>query len=266
MKYMKTYEELNPETYLSAADKLSKLGHVKRPENLKNWANDAKRKNLINSLKSIGQFDIEIGDGSYDSMNYNDTKEVGKFYIYLYLDKDDLETQIQDWKEDGERCWLPLDLGLLPVDQESENILKRFSGVYYNTKIGVYFVNRIWINITQPYRTITDSQLYEFGVKKPIDVEDLKGQIFPSGDISISDDTHEVTTTFINRANALKFKRALVNIFEGDVDYLSTTENPGGLEEEITDIFYDKYLFTTEEILRFINSIKKVRINNFYKD
>lgn len=266
MRHIKTYEELKPETYLSAADKLSKLGHVKRPENLKKWANDTNRRNLISSLKSIGQFDIEIGEGSYDSAIYNDTKKVGKFYIYLYLDKDDLEIQIEDWKEHYQRCWLPLDLALLPVDEESENILKGFHNVHYNTKIGVYFVNRIWINITQPYRTMTDSQLYELGVKKPIDVEDLKGQIFPSGDINISDDTHDVTTTFLNRANALKFKRALINIFEGDVDYLSTTENPGGLKEEITDIFYDEYGFTTEEILRFINSIRKMKVNNFYKD
>lgn len=266
MKYIKTYEELKPETYLSAADKLSKLGHVKRPENLKNWANDTKRRNLISSIKNIGQFDIEIGEDLYDSVNYNSTRKVGKFYIYLYLDKDDLENQIEDWKEHYERCWLPLDLGLLPVDEESEKNLKKFPAVYYNTKIGVYFVNRILINITLPYKNLTDSQLYEFGVKKPIDVEDLKGQIFPSGDISISNDTHDVTTTFVNRANALKFKRSLINIFEGNVDYLSSNENPGGLKEEITDIFYDEYGFTTEEILRFINSIKKMKVNNFYKD
>jgi hypothetical protein len=266
MRHIKTYEELKPETYLSAADKLSKLGHVKRPENLKKWADDAKRRNLISIIKSIGQFDIEIGEGSYDSVIYNNTKKVGKFYIYLYLDKDGLESQIEDWKENHGRCWLPLDLGFLPVDEESENTLKRFSSVHYNTKMGIYFVNRIWINITLPYKNITDPQLYQFGVKKPIDVEDLKGQIFPSGDINISDDTHEVTTTFVNRANALKFKRALINIFEGYVDYMATSENPGGLKEEITDIFYDEYGFTTEEILRFINSIKKMKVNNFYKD
>ena len=46
MKHIKTYEELKPETYLSAADKLSKLGHDKRPEVLKSWGQDIKTKNL----------------------------------------------------------------------------------------------------------------------------------------------------------------------------------------------------------------------------
>ncbi len=267
MKHIKTYEELKPETYLSAADKLSKMGHVKRPEVLKSWSVDIKRKNLIKSINSIGQFEIEIGVGNYDSKSYNDTKEVGQFYIYLSLDKEDLHTQISDWKEyDAGSCWLPLDLALVPVDQESEQVVKNFRTVYFNEKIGVYFINRIWLNLTMPYSLVTDSQLSELGIKKPINVEDLKGQIFPSGELDISNDSHEVYLTFKDRKNAIKFKKALIDIFDGNVDYRHTTDNPGGLKDEIMDELYDEYGLTTGELIRFINSIKKIRVNDLYKD
>jgi hypothetical protein len=266
MKHIKTYEELKPETYLSAADKLSKMGHVKRPEVLKSWGEDIKIKNLIKSINSIGQFEIEIGVGNYDSISYNDTKKTGQFYIYLSLDKEDLHTQISDWKEyDAGSCWLPLDLALVPVDQESEEVVESFNTIHFNEKIGVYFVSRIWLNLTIPYSTVTDSQLYEFGVKKPINVEDLKDQIFPSGKLDLSD-SHEVGLIFKDRKNAIKFRKALIDIFEGNVDYRSTSENPGGLKDEIMDELYDEYELTTEELIRFINSIKKIRVNNLYKD
>jgi hypothetical protein len=262
MRYLKTYEELKPETYLSAADKLSKLGHVKRPEVLKSWG----QKNLIKSIDSIGQFEIEIGIGNYDSISYNDTKKTGQFYIYLSLDKEDLHTQISNWKEyDAGSCWLPLDLALVPVNQESEQVVKSFNTIYFNEKIGVYFASRIWLNLTTPYSTVTDSQLYEFGIKKPINVEDLKDQIFPSGKLSISD-SHEVELIFKDRKNAIKFRKALIDIFDSNVDYRTTSENPGGLKDEIMDELYDEYELTTSELIRFINSIKKIRVNDFYKD
>jgi hypothetical protein len=38
MKHIKYIKELNTETYLSAANKLKKLGHGKRHDGLKNWA------------------------------------------------------------------------------------------------------------------------------------------------------------------------------------------------------------------------------------
>jgi len=38
MRYLRKYnEELKSDTYKSAADKLNKMGHVKRPEELMKW-------------------------------------------------------------------------------------------------------------------------------------------------------------------------------------------------------------------------------------
>lgn len=267
MKHIKTYEELKPETYLSAADKLSKMGHVKRPEVLKSWGEDIKRKNLIKSINSIGQFEIEIGVGNYDSISYNDTKKTGRFYIYLYLDKEDLNTQISDWKEyDTGSCWLPLDLALVPVDQESEQVVKSFDTIHFNKEIGVYFASRIWLNLTIPYSTLTDSQLYEFGVKKPINVEDLKGQIFPSGKLDLSD-SHEVGLIFKDRKNAIKFRKALIDIFRGNVEYDSTPDRPGGLKEDVMEfLISDNDYIGFEEFENWINSLSRINVNRLYKD
>jgi hypothetical protein len=143
--------------------------------------------------------------------------------------------------------------------------LYNFNTIHFNEKIGVYFASRIWLNLTIPYSTVTDSQLSELGIKKPINVEDLKNQIFPSGKLDLSD-SHEVYLTFKDRKNAIKFRKALIDIFEGNVDYRSTSENPGGLKDEIMDELYDEYELTTEELIRFINSIKKIRVNDLYKD
>lgn len=265
MKWIKTYEELKPETYDSAADKLSKLGHKKRPSELKSWSDNIKKRNLIESIKTIGDFEIEVGTGSWGSKSYNDTKKVGQFYIYLNFDKDDLYNQMRDWKEHGTDCWLPLDIALYPINEESKKILDSFSEIYYNDKIGVYFVSRFWFNISQSYSVVSDKQLYDFGIKKPINIEDLKNDIFPTGLIDI-DDTHDVSILFINRKNAIKFKKSLIDIFNGNVDYRSSNENPGGLRDEVLDELSDEYGLDIGQLLRFTDSLKKIRINSLYKD
>ena len=48
MRYLKKYnEELKSDTYKSAADKLARMGHVKRPEELMKWHDIAKEKEEI---------------------------------------------------------------------------------------------------------------------------------------------------------------------------------------------------------------------------
>lgn len=46
MKNLKTFEELNPETYYNAAKKLDRKGHTKRANDLVNWGNIMKTKQL----------------------------------------------------------------------------------------------------------------------------------------------------------------------------------------------------------------------------
>ena len=60
-KDLSTNEELKPQTYISAADKLKNLGHIKRPEQLRAWAEvvrqrerDAKHKMALEEAKKLG--------------------------------------------------------------------------------------------------------------------------------------------------------------------------------------------------------------------
>lgn len=58
MKYLKTINELKKETYMSAADKLNKLGgkHIERSKNLIEWVNE-KEKDRIYKMNQIFDYD-----------------------------------------------------------------------------------------------------------------------------------------------------------------------------------------------------------------
>lgn len=265
MRYLKKFnEELKPSTYRRATDSLQKMGHKKRASTIDwsdkvekmesiNFRKDINREDLIKSISSIGEFEIEIDVGNYDSISYNDTKKIGQFYIHLSLIKNVLHTQIEGWKKYNiGLCWLPLDLGIIPANPESEEILKSSKNTGDNWE-------RIFLNLTIPYSVLTDDQLYEFGIKKPINIDDLKNQMFPSGKLDFA----KSSPPFVDRKNAIKFKKALIDIFDGNVDYGSTPNNPGGLKEEVMDELYN---LTMDDILRFIDSIKKINVNDLYKN
>lgn len=52
MKYIKLFEELDPKTYKSAAEKLKKLGHLKRSDGLTNYLNSFETKYNLNLFYS----------------------------------------------------------------------------------------------------------------------------------------------------------------------------------------------------------------------
>ena len=52
MKYLKRFnEELRPRTYLSAAKKLTTIGHTDRANTLKDWANETEKREEITKWK-----------------------------------------------------------------------------------------------------------------------------------------------------------------------------------------------------------------------
>lgn len=251
MKHLKKFEELSPDVYLSAADKLIDMGHKKRPDDLKNWG-------LISSVKSIGQYEIVI--------KISGKTIVGDFYIFLEIDKDELKNQMDNWKfsEYGESICIPFEFGLIPVSDELKNSIEGDESHYK----GVYYVSRLWINLSESYRYISDSELYKFGIKKPKNVEDLKGRAFPSGRVEFESNNFSNITrhNFTSRSDAVKFRKALIDIFEGNIDYRLTTKNPGGLKEDLMDTLYDEYGLSTDDILRFIDSLKEIKVNQLYND
>lgn len=47
MKYLKLFEELSPETYIRAGQKLKSKGHYKRGNNLINYATNLRNKDVV---------------------------------------------------------------------------------------------------------------------------------------------------------------------------------------------------------------------------
>lgn len=262
MKHIKAFEELKPMTYLSAADKLTNIGHKKRPVALRDWAMTLLHKNTLNSIKTIGSFTFRIE-------NFFKKQFTGNFYVYLSIDSDMFYDQL-DGLKDGERVGIPFDVAFIPVDDESKKTIESLSGsenggdIGYNSRLGVYYVSRFYINLTDGVYA-SDSLLSEYGIKKPIiNKEDLKGQVIPNSYVDF-EDTHEVYILLDSRKDAVRFKKALYDIFNGDVEYRSTPENPGGLKDELFDIF-DENNLDLGDIYRFISSLKKINVNKLYKD
>lgn len=260
MKKLKTFEELSPGTYTSAAEKLRKLGHVKRPNDIISWKEESAKRALIKEVSVIGQYDIDI----YFDYNNNNMKS-GKFYLNLFMNKDMLYDQMNYWKRHDytEITYLPIEIELVPVDEESKSIIENNS----YSKDGSHNLDFfLWVNISQNYLEVSDSYLYEYGIKKPKDVSELKGDIYPSGIVNLESHS-DLTMEFSNRKSALKFKKSLADIFDGKIDYNAVIDGELiNLKEGVTDELFDEYELGIPSLLRFIKSTKKIRVNSLYSD
>jgi hypothetical protein len=245
-KYLSTNEELKPQTYISAADKLTKLGHIKRPEQLKAWAEtikqreiDAKHKMALEQAKKLGRSEIRFAN----------------CYIQLYFNSDYyLSEMLPEWL-DGERntLWSQIMFGVHPVSEEDLEVLNWFSGDikdYTNRMNGIIWLQDVYINLTNQY--CKD----ENGVKLPM---------VSTGSVSIeSSEFSEVY--FANRREAIKFRNLLVDLFEGDIDYIQP--NGKDFKEDIIETWCDHEERPVElsELEDFIDKLRMIRLNSLYRD
>ena len=85
MKYLRKYnEELKADTYKSAADKLAKMGHVKRPEELMKWHVVSKQREKEEAKRKALEEASELGTYKMTIDNRGE-KFTGDFYIYFYF-------------------------------------------------------------------------------------------------------------------------------------------------------------------------------------
>jgi hypothetical protein len=119
MKYLKRFnEELRPQTYMSAARKLDKLGHHDRANALKDWARETEKKeemikwqDHIQDYAQFGTFKMTIKnpetnetltgdfnlDISFDEMAFSDEPESGiSFFLGLIPTSEDLIKQYME--------------------------------------------------------------------------------------------------------------------------------------------------------------------------
>ena len=255
-KDLSTNEELKPQTYISAADKLKNLGHIKRPEQLRAWANvvvqreiDAKHKMALEQAKKLGQFQLRfVGRGS--------EIRFANCYIQLYFNSDYyLSEMLPEWL-DGERnsLWPQFMFGVHPVSEEDLEVLNWFSGGdikgYTNSNNGIIWLQDVYINLTNQSHIAPD------GVKLPM---------VSSGVVSIESSEFS-DVYFANRREAIKFRNLLVGLFEGDIDYIQP--NDKDFKEDIIETWCDHEERPVElsELEDFIDKLRMTSLNKLYRD
>jgi len=255
MRYLRKYnEELKSDTYKSAADKLTKMGHVKRPEELMKWhviskereKEEAKRKAIEESSK-LGTYKMTLS-GAHG-------KFTGDFYIYFYWNNDNFDESYQDWKSfDNSSLWLQFDLAVLPASEESkefaQNVLDKEIGLNNDGKC---YLGSFGLNLSQGGNEYNEETNKETFVLKP------NGGFY-------FEEYHSISWYMADRANAQKFKKMLYDIFEGNIIWRETPALPGGVKEQILDFLCSDMGHSLEEFEQFIDSVKQISLNKIYKD
>lgn len=246
-----TNEELKYQSYQSAAAKLSKLGHVKRSAELQKWSDEIKKresdamtKKYEEDAKQLGTYQMKI-TGNKQNIE-------GDFYISFYFNTDTIDDQFENWY-DGGQLWLEFPFAVIPVNDETK--AKMIEGVepnYGKANYGMYYFQSMYLNFSE---AITwDSE------------EDKKYWVMkPRGSVSL-EDYGEFYPVFSNRSSAVRFKKALIDIFDGKIVLRETDENPGGVKGMLMDELCSERERSLKEFIAFIESLKKISINSLYKD
>jgi len=261
MKHLKKIsEELKSSVYKSAADKLAKLGHKRRVSDLESWANkkledekEQTQNKLLNEIKSIGTFNINISDGQY----------IGDFYVNLHLDKSQFGEHYNNWMSgDQTDLYTFLSFGVLPVDKEFHNtdIAKRIG----KNPDGTYWLGELTIHLGDYPKGVDLEEMYRL-----YEIDDLSPNLphpeNPKGVAYLEQWQYQFHLA--DRRSAVRFRKSIIDIFKGNIEYKETTKNPGGLKEQFIDYFCsDNPILTIGEFEEFITSLGKININRFYKD
>ena len=246
-----TNEELKYQSYQSAAAKLSKLGHVKRSTELQKWSDeikkresDAKTKMSEEDAKQLGTFQMKI-TGNKQNIE-------GDFYVSFYFNTDTIDDQFDNWY-DGGQLWLEFPFAVIPVNDETK--AKMIEGVepnYGKPNNGMYYFQSMYLNFSKAFTWNS--------------VEEKKSwEMIPTGYISL-EDYGEFYPVFSNRSSAVRFKKALIDVFDGKIVLRETEKDPGGVKGMLMDELCSERDRKFEEFLSFIDSLKKISINSLYKD
>jgi hypothetical protein len=266
MKYIKNISELKSSVYKSAADKLRNMGHTKRVTNLEDWGKKKEeiekskdKLDMIKSVESIGTYDI-----LFTHENHR-----GLFYINLDLDSSQFIDKYADWIS-GENTHLHLDLsiGVIPVDDDFDDTgIAESRGI---AKGGVYWIGEINLHLGEfpigekggyPGDNDAAYNIYQKDNLSP----KLPHPVNPKGNMYLEHWEHNFL--FADRRNAARFRKSIIDIFKGTIDYKETPSNPGGLKEEVMDFLCsERPIFTISEFETFIKSLGRANINRFFKD
>ncbi len=266
MRYIKRFnEELDFGTYMSAADKLSKMGHNRRPTDLKNWADEIRKrkadKDVMDNISywtKFDPFDISISKAS----GSKDFLISGKFHIAFMFSYDWFCDTYIDWKNDrSHTLYMPFDIGVIPADDDTISKFEKIEGRLSNESwMGITWVSRIFLKVyDKDYANIN-----------------------PDGDYSYEENDGDMMY-FNNRSESLKFKKLIVSGVEGTSDYGTNKWAPNGISGELKKFFNhrnndDEYernrtrldpnteYNDNDDYQKIVNGFKKISLNQLYRE
>jgi len=216
MKYLKKFNELKSSTYKSAAKQLQNIGHTRRAAAITDYVVTVEERERLQKIKDqqeryahTGVFRASIVFEKWEGKNPNSTltyesplKErgiegemTGNFHLALYCDDDMFYDRISEYLDGNDSLWLNFTVGIVAADEETaewfnteERGVKRWD-FYWN---GQYTPNRPYVKMTN-----------EAGNFDPQ----------PMGNENWENDRF----VFEGRAEAMKFRKLMIDIFEGRV-------------------------------------------------
>ncbi len=263
MKYLKRFnEELKVSTYKSAADKLTKMGHKRRGAQMLDYATqrekEEERKRLQETIDEMSRFE------PFNLILKGNGERIGKFHIMPSAEISWFTDTLNDWLWDGMNYSLsiPFEFGIIAADEETEETFKdwNWSPEKYD---GVSWPSRMYfsaINTNSPSFDSWDRDVFYFAT----------------------------------RADAMRFKKMLVDLLEDKNDWYFKRWNPDGVVNTIKEFLSPEYIsglisrmnynnttlaenlgMSEEEIKEkievinyqnVINSAKNIKINQIYRD
>jgi len=264
MKYLKRFnEELKASTYKSAATKLTNMGHKRRGAEMLDYATQREkqeeRMRLQETRDEMSRFE------PFNLIIKGNQEKMGKFFIIPNAEIDWYKDLLWDWIWEGMEygIQLPFEFGIMMADEETEETFKDWNWSPEQWD-GVSYPNRMYLSINS-----------------------VNSPLFDSFDRDMF--------YFATRADAMRFKKMLVEMLEGKNDWYWKKWNPNGIVNRIKEVVSPEFvseliekLATNEEergelegaeqirnllsevdkvnYQNVIDSAKNIKINQIYRD
>lgn len=243
MKYLKKFnEELRPRTYLSAAKKLTAIGHTDRAKKLKDWAEETEKREEVQKWKDNLQDYALFGTYKMNIVNpETEEKLTADFYLDLSFDELAFEDNFEYEKEKDSNNIKDVSMfffiGLIPTSEET---LRKCMEIMPEPEFGN---GMFW------------------GMSCGIDFKVEKGQVvLEKFALDDYDDSLSGNVSFADRASAGRFKTLLKNIFSNpELNYPSGYTDVEYMYQKLEQViciqqgFSSEYGFELKDVADFIN-------------
>ena len=141
-------------------------------------------------------------------------------------------------------------IGLIPADEETFVLCKENLDLWND----FFYASELGLKISDPCgdESPYDSGQWELELTNPKNVCYIEG--------------NEYRMRFTDRQNANKFRKLIIDIFQGNVEMGETSEFPGGIKEKIIDFLCNKKGVSIEEFDNMVDFMRNITVNSFYRD